>query len=73
LQFVAPVLCAMFGVGIAWMWRRGRRLWRVGAVVALGGLALVAVYSLRARFPPLGKNANTAAPFFMQPGAEKWK
>jgi hypothetical protein len=73
LQFVAPVLCAMFGVGVAWMWRRGRRLWRVGAVVALGGLALVAVYSLHARFPPLGKNANTAAPFFMQPGAEKWK
>ena len=73
LQFVAPVLCAMFGVGVAWMWRRGRRSWRVGALVALGGLALVAVYSLHARFPPLGKNANTAAPFFMQPGAEKWK
>ena len=73
LQFVAPVLCAMFGVGIAWMWRRGRRLWHVTAVVALGGLALVAVYSLHARFPPLGNNANTAAPFFMQPGAEKWQ
>jgi hypothetical protein len=73
LQFVAPVLCAMFGVGIAWMWRRGRRLWRAGAVVALGGLALVAVYSLHARFPPIGEYGNTAAPFFMQPGAEKWK
>lgn len=73
LQFVAPVLCALFGVGIAWMWRRGRRPWRVGAVAALGGLTLVAVYSLHARFPRLGKDANTAAPFFMQPGAEKWK
>ena len=72
-QFVAPVLCAMFGVGVAWMWRRGRRLWRAGAVVALGGLALVAVYSVHARFPPIGEYGFTAAPFFMQPGAEKWK
>ena len=73
LQFVAPVLCALFGVGIGWMWRRGRRLWRGGAMVALGGLVLVAVYSLHARLPPIGKNANTTAPFFMQPGAEKWR
>jgi hypothetical protein len=64
LQFTAPVLCALFGVGVAWMWRRGGRVWRAAAVVALGGLALVTAYSLHARFPPLGPNANTAAPFF---------
>lgn len=73
LQFFAPVLCALFGLGVAWMWRRGGRRWRAPALAALGALALVAAYSLHARFPPLGKNANTAAPFFMQPGAEKWK
>jgi hypothetical protein len=73
LQFIAPVLCALFGLGVAWMWRRGGWRWRAPAVVALGALALVAGYSLHARFPPLGKNANTAAPFFMVPGAEKWK
>lgn len=65
LQFVAPVLCALFGLGVAWMWRqRARRLWRVPAVLALGGLALVAAYSVHARFPRFGSDANTAAPFF---------
>jgi 4-amino-4-deoxy-L-arabinose transferase-like glycosyltransferase len=64
LQFTAPVLCALFGVGVAWMWRQGRKGWRAAAVIALGGLALVAAYSLHARFPPLGKDANGAAPFF---------
>ena len=36
LQFVAPVLCALFGVGVAWMWRRARWRWRVPALVAIG-------------------------------------
>jgi hypothetical protein len=63
LQFVAPILCALFGVGVAWMWRR-RRAWRVAAVTAMGCVALVAAYSLHARFPRFGKDAYTAAPFF---------
>jgi len=73
LQFTAPVLCALFGVGVAWMWRRGGRRWRAAAVTSLGALALVAAYSLQARFPPLGKDANGAAPFFAVPGDAKWK
>jgi len=64
LQFVAPILCALFGVGVAWMWRRSRRAWRVAAVLAIGCVALVAAYSVHARFPRFGKDAYTAAPFF---------
>ncbi len=64
LQFVAPVMCALCGVGVDWMWRRrARRRWRVAALAALAALALVAAYSVQARFPRFGKNANTAAPF----------
>jgi hypothetical protein len=66
LQFVAPVMCAVFGVGVDWMWRsRARWRWRVAALAALGALALVAAYSIQARFPRFGKYANTAAPFFV--------
>jgi hypothetical protein len=62
---VAPVLCALFGVGVAWMWRRRARWrWRVPALAAMGAIALVAAYSVHARFPPFGPDANTAAPFF---------
>jgi 4-amino-4-deoxy-L-arabinose transferase-like glycosyltransferase len=64
LQFVAPVLCALFGVGVAWMWGRPRRRWRIGALAALGCLALVAAYSVHARFPRFGKDAYRQAPFF---------
>jgi len=64
LQFVAPILCALFGVGVAWMWRRRRRVWRVAALAAIGCVALVAAYSVHARFPRFGKGAYTAAPFF---------
>src|SRR5205085_7782734 len=40
LQFAAPVLCALFGVGVAWMWRRRARWWwRAGALTAVGALA----------------------------------
>jgi hypothetical protein len=66
LQFVAPVLCALFGVGVAWMWRRRARWrWRVPALAAMGAIALVAAYSVHARFPRFGPDANTAAPFFV--------
>jgi peptidoglycan/LPS O-acetylase OafA/YrhL len=65
LQFAAPVMCALFGVGVAWMWRRrARRRWRVAAIAAVGALVLVAAYSIHARLPRFGKDANTAAPFF---------
>jgi hypothetical protein len=75
LQFIGPVLCALFGVGVAWMWRRarGRRLWRGAALVAMGAVALVAVYSVHARFPRFGKDANRQGPFFFEPAAAKWK
>jgi hypothetical protein len=67
LQFVAPVMCALFGVGVAWMWqRRARRRWRVAALAAMAGLIVVAAYSIHARFPRFGKYAHTAAPFFAQ-------
>jgi hypothetical protein len=65
LQFIAPILCALFGVAVAWMWRRRARWrWRVPALLSMGGVVLVAAYSLHARFPRFGKDANTAAPFF---------
>ena len=64
LQFVAPILCALFGVGVSWMWGRARRGWRVAALAAIGCVALVAAYSVHARFPRFGKDAYTAAPFF---------
>jgi hypothetical protein len=69
LQFVAPILCALFGAGVAWMWRRRRWSWRVPALAAMGCVALVAAYSLHARFPRFGKDAYRAAPFFA--GAKK--
>jgi hypothetical protein len=64
MQFIAPVLCALFGAAVAWMWRRRAVPWRVAALVALGAVALVAAYSLNARFPPLDKSTYTTAPFF---------
>jgi hypothetical protein len=74
LQFIAPVLCALFGAGAAWMWRRrARRWWLAAALASLGALGLVAAYTVHARFPSFGKDAHSAAPFFMQPGAAKWK
>jgi 4-amino-4-deoxy-L-arabinose transferase-like glycosyltransferase len=65
LQFVAPILCALFGAGVAWMWRRRARWrWRVPALAAMGAVLVVAAYSAHARFPRFGKDANTGAPFF---------
>jgi hypothetical protein len=65
LQFVAPILCALFGAAVAWMWRR-RALWRwrIAAIAALGAVAMVAAYSLQARFPRFGDDGYRAAPFF---------
>jgi hypothetical protein len=59
LQFVAPILCALFGLAVAWMWRR--RWARAGAVVALAGLALVFVYIADCRWPRFGPGASRAA------------
>jgi len=67
LQFIAPILCALFGVGVAWMWRGGRR-WRPAALLAMGALAVVAAYTAQARFPRFGTHAYRGAPFF-QPHA----
>jgi hypothetical protein len=65
LQFIAPILCALFGVGVAWMWRRRARWrWRMPALAAMGAIVLVAAYSVHARLPGFGPDANTAAPFF---------
>jgi len=64
LQFVAPVLCALFGVGVAWMWRQARWRWRIPAMAAIGCVALVAAYSAHARFPGFGKDGYRQAPFF---------
>jgi hypothetical protein len=67
LQFIAPILCALFGAAVAWMWRRrALRRWRAGALAAMGAVLVVAAYSAHARFPRFGPNANTAAPFFVQ-------
>jgi Dolichyl-phosphate-mannose-protein mannosyltransferase len=65
IQFVAPILCGLFGLGVAWMWRRART--RAGAVVALGALGMVMVYVGACRWqsaPVTGR-----APFFHSPGA----
>jgi hypothetical protein len=63
MQFVAPILCGLFGLAVAWMWRR---VWaRAGAIVALGALLLVFVYSVDCRLPGFGPSASRGAPFFM--------
>ena len=62
MQFVAPILCGLFGLAVAWMWRR---VWaRAGAVVALAALLLVFVYSADCRLPRFGPGASRAALFF---------
>ena len=62
VQFVAPILCGLFGLAVAWMWRR---VWaRAGAVAALGALLLVFLYIVDCRLPGTGPGASRAAPFF---------
>jgi hypothetical protein len=66
LQFTAPVMCALFGLGVDWMWRRRARWrWRLPALAGMAAVAFVAAYSVQARFPRFGASANTAAPFFL--------
>lgn len=65
LQFVAPILCALFGVAVAWMWRR---VWaRAAAVAALAAVGLVFVYIADCRWPRFGPGASRAAPL-LEPG-----
>ena len=64
MQFVAPVLCALFGLAVAWMWRR---VWaRAGAIAAFAALLLVFLYTADCRLPRFGPGASRAAPFFSQ-------
>ena len=61
IQFVAPVLCGLFGLAVAWMWRR---VWaRAGAVVALISLMSVLIYVADCRWPRFGPGATRASPF----------
>ncbi len=62
LQFAAPVACGLFGVGVSWMWRRTWARW--GALLAVGALGLVAIYTCDARRPRATAGAPTAAPFW---------
>jgi len=62
LQFVAPILCGLCGLAVAWMWRRARA--RAGAVAAIGALVLVFLYTADARLPRFGRGATRAAPVF---------
>jgi hypothetical protein len=62
MQFVAPILCGLFGLAVGWMWRR---VWaRAGAIAALAALLLVFVYSADCRLPRFGPGASRAALFF---------
>jgi hypothetical protein len=69
MQFVAPILCGLFGLAVAWMWRRART--RAGAVVALAALLLVFIYSADCRLPRFGPGASRAAPFFWSRAAAR--
>jgi len=69
MQFVAPILCGLFGLAVAWMWRR---IWaRAGAVVAFAALLLVFVYSADCRLPRFGPGASRAALFFSSKPASR--
>jgi Dolichyl-phosphate-mannose-protein mannosyltransferase len=60
LQFVAPILCALFGLSVAWMWRR---IWaRAAALAALASLLGVFLYIADCRWPRFGPGASRAAP-----------
>ena len=58
LQFVTPILSALFGLAVAWMWRRRA----AGAVAALVALLMVVVYIADCRWPRFGAGAVRAAP-----------
>lgn len=62
MQFVAPILCGLFGLAVAWMWRR---VWaRTGAIVAFAALLPVFLYSADCRLPRFGPGASRATLFF---------
>jgi hypothetical protein len=61
LQFVAPILSGLFGLGVAWLWRRW--ITRVAALFAIGALGLVAGYVGYCRVPYLGRAARVPVPF----------
>jgi hypothetical protein len=62
LQFVAPILCGLVGLAVAWM---ARRAWaRAGAVAAIAAMMLVLLYTADARLPRFGRGASRAAPLF---------
>jgi 4-amino-4-deoxy-L-arabinose transferase-like glycosyltransferase len=48
MQFAAPPLCALFGVGVAWLW--ARRSCRPLAALSLAAVVMVALYSSYCRF-----------------------
>lgn len=48
LQFAALPLCALFGIGVDWIWRR-RGGWRALAAAALVAVACVATYTVYGR------------------------
>lgn len=60
MQFVAPILCALLGVAVDWLWRRRRA--RAGAVAAVVALAVVFLYIGDCRWPRFGPGAVRAAP-----------
>ncbi len=69
LQFVTPILSALFGIAVAWMWRHRRA--RAGAVAALVALLLVAVYIADCRWPRFGPGAVRAAPLLARGPASR--
>jgi Dolichyl-phosphate-mannose-protein mannosyltransferase len=65
MQFVAPILCGLFGLAVDWMWRRS---WaRAGAIAAVGALLLVFSYTADCRLPRFGPGASRGAAVFNQP------
>jgi hypothetical protein len=62
LQFVAPVAFGLYGLAVAWLWRR--RWTRPGALIAMAALGLVLVYISYCRWPRERAGTGGAAPFW---------
>jgi hypothetical protein len=69
MQFVAPVLCGLFGLAVGWMWRR--RWGRIGACAAVGALVLVAAYTIDCRWPRFGPKPDRAAALIWPAGTRR--
>jgi hypothetical protein len=65
VQFVAPILSGLFGLGVAWLWRRW--VTRPLAVLAMGCLGLVAGYLVDCRSQHFGQAKAVDVPFFRRP------